>query len=58
MRPLRRVITPEVLRAALAQVEVKPPTPRSLARVILDAIEVGYATIELAHPLTHSMPSR
>lgn len=54
-RSRRRVITPAVLRAALAQVEVAPPAPRSLSRVLLDAIDVGYATIELAHPL---LPSR
>lgn len=48
---MRRVITPEILRAALADVHVVPPAPRSLARVILDAIEVGYAKLELATPM-------
>jgi hypothetical protein len=45
------VITPDVLRAALAQVHVVPPAPRSLLRVLLDAIEVGYAELELASPI-------
>lgn len=58
MRAVRRVITPEILRTALAQVEVAPPAPRSLARVILDAIEVGYAKLELVSPIRHRMTSR
>ena len=54
----RRVITPKVLRAALAQVDVTPPAPRSLAQVIRDAIDVGYATFELAHPMLQSTAPR
>jgi hypothetical protein len=45
------VITPDILRAALAQVNEEPPAPRSLLRVLLDAIEVGYAKLELASPI-------
>ena len=57
VRRAKRVITPDVLRAALAQVEVAAPPPRSLSRVILDAIEVGYAKLELAYPLRHRSDS-
>ena len=48
MRAVTRTITPEIMRAALAEVRVAPPAPRSLLSVILDAIEVGYAKLELA----------
>ena len=52
MHAVKRVITPKVWRAALAQVCVEPPAARSMLSVILDAIEVGYAKLEL-----QTMPS-
>lgn len=57
VRRVKRVITPDVLRAALAQVHVAPTPPRSLARMILDAIEVGYAKFELANPMSQRSKS-
>ena len=48
---MTRTITPEIMRAALAEVHVVRPAPRSLLSVILDAIEVGYAKLELASPV-------
>jgi hypothetical protein len=57
MPKLKRVITPEIWRAALAQVVVEPPAPRSLLRVILDAIELGYAKLELAPAVLRELPS-
>jgi hypothetical protein len=54
---MSKLITPEIWRAALAQVTVEPPAPRSLLRVILDAIELGYAKLELA-PIMRALPSR
>jgi hypothetical protein len=58
VRAVRRVITPEILRAALAEVRVVPTPTRPLARVILDAIEDGYAKLELATPIRSMTASR
>ncbi len=48
LRAVTRTITPEIMRAALAEVRSEPPARRSLLSVLLDAIEVGYAKLELA----------
>ena len=48
LRAVTRTITPEIMRAALAEARVEPRAPRSLLSVLLDAIEVGYAKLELA----------
>lgn len=47
---MTRVITPEILRAALGDVHVLPPAPQSLFRLIIDAIEAGRVKVEVAVP--------